>query len=81
MKAEALVDLLKAQIATLNRNKGAEVGGFFFVLPPDTDQPTTNMFFGTGPMRGAFFKYLADQIGEAQKQATDPYVGVPRGIR
>ena len=24
---------------------------------------------------------VADQIGEAQKQATDPYVGVPRGIR
>lgn len=82
MKAEGLIDLLEQQIARLKKNKGDEVGGFFFVLAPDAGEAITNMFFGTGPSKGAFYKYLADQISEGQKQAGDTYgVGVPRGIR
>lgn len=81
MKTEGLIDLLQQQITRLRKNRGDDVGGFFFVLAPEADQPIANMFFGSGPSKNAFYKYLADQIGEGQKQSNDPYVGVPRGIR
>ena len=81
MKSEGLIELLEQQIARLKKNKGDEVAGFFFVLAPEQTEAIANMFFGTGPSRIAFFKYLSDQLGEATKAQTDPYIGIGGGRR
>ena len=80
MKAEAIAELLQKQIDRLTRNSEEDIAGFFFVLPPDDGTVMTNMWIGDGPSKNAFFKYLADQIGEAQKAPDGPYVGT-RGLR
>ena len=78
MKAESLIALLDTEIARLKKLEGEEIGGFFFVMPPQVEDPITEAFMGTGPSVQAFYTYLKDKLMEAQKPAEqNPYVGMP----
>lgn len=79
--AAELITMLEAQITRLKKLKDESVGGFFFILPPDSE-PIANLFLGDGPDKQAYYEYLASKVKEAQRtQSNNPYVGLPAGMR
>lgn len=85
MKAAALITLLRAEIDLLTDLGERDVNGYFFVLPPETEEPMTEAFIGKGQNRMAYFKFLGDKLMDAQKAmeggSGGPFVGVPRERR
>ena len=78
MKSESLIDLLQAEVKRLKKLKGEEVSGFFFILPPETENPISQGFIGVETNRAAFYVYLAEKLRETQKSGDQggSYIGV-----
>ena len=78
MKSESLIALLQAEVKRLKKLKGEEVSGFFFIMPPETENPICQSFVGIETNRAAYYQYLGEKLREAQKSGDQggSYIGV-----